>query len=58
MRFETYLRQSAERFPDKAALIASGDPFTAHPALAVAAGSLAGLFFNFTASKKLVFRRA
>ena len=41
-----------------AALIASGDPFTAHPALAVAAGSLSGLFFNFTASKKLVFRRA
>jgi putative flippase GtrA len=41
-----------------AALISSGDPFTAHPALAVAAGSLAGLFFNFTASKKLVFRRA
>ncbi len=41
-----------------AALVASGDPFTAHPALAVAAGSLSGLFFNFTASKKLVFRRA
>src|SRR3954451_24459015 len=41
-----------------AALIASGDPFTAYPALAVAAGSLSGLFFNFTASKKLVFRRA
>ena len=28
MRFETYLRQSAERFPDKAALIASGRRFT------------------------------
>lgn len=41
-----------------AALVASGDPFAAHPALAVAAGSLSGLFFNFTASKKLVFRRA
>jgi long-chain acyl-CoA synthetase len=28
MRFETYLRQSAERFPDKAALIASGKRLT------------------------------
>ncbi|EWY40362.1 hypothetical protein N825_37275 [Skermanella stibiiresistens SB22] len=41
-----------------AALVASGDPFATYPALAVAAGSLSGLFFNFTASKKLVFRRA
>lgn len=28
----------------------------AHPILAVAAGSIAGLFFNFTASKRLVFK--
>ena len=28
MRFETFLRRSAERFPDKAALIASGRRFT------------------------------
>jgi putative flippase GtrA len=40
-----------------AALIASGSPFTDHPVLAVAAGALAGMFFNFTGSKKLVFRR-
>lgn len=39
-----------------AGLIASGDPFAAHPVLAVAAGSLAGMFFNFAASKKLVFK--
>ena len=41
-----------------AMLISAGEPFTTHPALAVAAGSLSGMFFNFTASKKLVFRRA
>ena len=41
-----------------ALLISAGDPFVTHPALAVAAGSLSGMFFNFTASKKLVFRRA
>ena len=28
MRFETYLRQSAERFPDKTALVASGRRLT------------------------------
>ncbi|CAK0772043.1 GtrA/DPMS transmembrane domain-containing protein [uncultured Gammaproteobacteria bacterium] len=39
-----------------AGLIASGDPFAAHPVLAVCAGSLAGMFFNFAASKKLVFK--
>ncbi len=27
-----------------------------HPALAVAAGSIAGMFFNFWASKRVVFR--
>lgn len=30
----------------------------AHPVLAVAAGSIAGLFFNFAASKRLVFKGA
>lgn len=30
----------------------------AHPALAVAAGSVAGMFFNFAASKRLVFKGA
>jgi putative flippase GtrA len=30
----------------------------AYPVLGVAAGSLAGLVFNFTASKKWVFRKA
>jgi putative flippase GtrA len=39
------------------ALIA-GSPrvFAAHPVLAVAAGSIAGLFVNFTLSKRFVFR--
>jgi putative flippase GtrA len=31
---------------------------SAYPVLGVAAGSLAGLLFNFTASKKWVFRKA
>jgi putative flippase GtrA len=39
-----------------ASCIASGEPFTVHPVLAVAVGSLAGMLFNFTASKALVFR--
>ena len=30
----------------------------AHPFLAVAAGSIAGMFFNFAASKHLVFKGA
>ena len=30
----------------------------AHPALAVAAGSIAGMFFNFAASRHLVFKSA
>ena len=38
-----------------AALIASGEPFARHPVLAVAAGSIAGMFFNFTAAKTMVF---
>ncbi|MGQ9366831.1 GtrA family protein [Azospirillum sp. ST 5-10] len=41
-----------------AGCIAYGAPFIAHPELAVAAGSLAGMVFNFTASKFLVFREA
>ncbi|WP_051341491.1 GtrA family protein [Azospirillum halopraeferens] len=41
-----------------AGCIAYGALFTAHPALAVAVGSLAGMLFNFTASKLLVFREA
>lgn len=32
--------------------------FDAHPVFAVAIGSIAGMFFNFTASKRLVFRGA
>ncbi len=39
-----------------AALIASTATVASHPFLGVAAGSLAGMLFNFTASKKLVFR--
>ena len=39
-----------------AALIAATDVVAAHPFLGVAAGSIAGMFFNFAASKKLVFR--
>jgi len=41
-----------------ASLIVSGAPFTQHPVLAVAAGSVGGLAFNFTLSKALVFQRA
>lgn len=41
-----------------AGCIAYGAAFTAHPVLAVAVGSLAGMVFNFTASKFLVFREA
>lgn len=39
-----------------AALIAGTATVAAHPFLGVAAGSIAGMFFNFTASKRLVFR--
>ncbi len=39
-----------------AALIAYSPLVAAHPVLGVAAGSIAGMFFNFTAAKKLVFR--
>ena len=39
-----------------AALIEAGAVFADYPALAVAAGSLAGLIVNFTASKLFVFR--
>ena len=39
-----------------AALIAGTALVAAHPFLGVAAGSVAGMLFNFTASKKLVFR--
>lgn len=41
-----------------AGCIAVGEPFLTHPVLAVAVGSLAGMFFNFAASKKLVFKGA
>ena len=41
-----------------AALVAGTAAVAAHPVLGVAAGSVAGMFFNFAASKKLVFRRA
>ena len=39
-----------------AALIAGTATVAAHPFLGVAAGSVAGMVFNFAASKKLVFR--
>ena len=39
-----------------AALIAYSPLVAAHPVLGVAAGSVAGMFFNFTAAKKLVFK--
>lgn len=39
-----------------AALVHGGGVFAEQPVLAVAAGSLAGMAFNFTASKLLVFR--
>jgi putative flippase GtrA len=39
-----------------ALLVARLDPVTAWPVLGVAAGSLAGLAFNFTLSRRLVFR--
>lgn len=39
-----------------AALIATGGSFRTWPVLAVALGSLAGMMFNFTASRRLVFR--
>ena len=41
-----------------ATLVAFVPLVEAIPALGVAAGSIAGLFFNFTASKLVVFRRA
>lgn len=41
-----------------AALIATTALVADHPFLGVAAGSIAGMFFNFAASKKLVFRSA
>lgn len=34
---------------------ATANPFSAHPFLAVAAGSIAGMFFNFIGSRWLVF---
>ena len=40
------------------ALEAGVDMVAAHPFLAVAAGSIAGMFFNFAASKRLVFKGA
>ncbi|WP_448189326.1 GtrA family protein [Azospirillum sp. sgz301742] len=40
------------------ALEAGVEAVAAHPFLAVAAGSLAGMFFNFAASKRLVFKGA
>ena len=39
-----------------AVMVASLAAVAAHPVLGVAAGSIAGMFFNFAASKKLVFR--
>lgn len=39
-----------------AALVANTELAAAYPVLGVAAGSIAGMFFNFAASKKLVFR--
>ena len=39
-----------------AALVASSDVFAAFPVGAVAVGSVAGLLFNFTASRRFVFR--
>jgi putative flippase GtrA len=39
-----------------AALIAYDPLVAAHPVLGVAAGSVVGMFFNFAAAKKLVFR--
>lgn len=38
------------------ALVASFASVEAHPVLAVAAGSIAGMFFNFFLSRRLVFR--
>jgi putative flippase GtrA len=38
-----------------AALISLGIPYASHPLVAVGAGSVAGLAFNFTASRALVF---
>ena len=38
-----------------AALIGMGEPFLTYPVLAVAAGSIAGMVFNFTLSKRFVF---
>jgi len=40
------------------ALEAGVDVVAAHPVLAVAAGSLSGMVFNFAASKRLVFKGA
>jgi putative flippase GtrA len=39
-----------------AALVAYSPLVAAHPILGVAAGSIVGMFFNFTAAKKLVFK--
>jgi putative flippase GtrA len=41
-----------------AALVLSGGIFALHPTIAVGAGSIAGLAFNFGFSKRLVFRGA
>lgn len=38
-----------------AALVGSGRPFLSAPWFALAAGSVAGLFFNFFASRRFVF---
>jgi putative flippase GtrA len=40
-----------------AALVTAIDTFARQPVLGVAAGAVAGLFFNFVASKWVVFRR-
>ncbi len=39
-----------------AALVASSDTFAIYPVGAVAIGSVAGVLFNFTASRQFVFR--
>ncbi len=46
----------AVNYATYAALIATTVFFAAYPEAAVACGSLAGMLFNFTASKKMVFR--
>lgn len=48
----------AVNYATYAVLIASFDTVAQHPVLGVAAGSLAGMLFNFTFSKKLIFKGA